>query len=389
MRSCDDIDEQALSYAEIKALCAGDPRIREKIDLDVQVAKLKVLRGDFQNQKYRLEDKLLKTFPEEIQKQKTRITALQQDSQIAAAHPQDKENFCGMTIKGMVYDDKKAAGERLLLARQEMPNADMMLLGTYRGFELNIRFDSFKNEHQAVLRAELSYPVSLGDDARGNIIRLDNAIDNFADRIADAENALQNLEQQKQAAEIEVAKPFAQEEELAEKSARLAELNALLNIDRDRSSSQDDPEETETPATRPSVLLHWGKKPISQSLLSRSKAIWIRRADNLKKREHRLFIRVTDEERSCILDKMYGMGIHSLSAYIRKMALDGYCLNLDLPQLRRMAYLLQMCSNNLNQYAKRANESGKIYATDMEDLRQRLDELIDIGRQILSKLAEL
>ena len=263
MRSCDDIDEQALSYAEIKALCAGDPRIREKMDLDVQVAKLKVLRGDFQNQKYRLEDKLLKTFPEEIQKQKTRIAALQQDSQIAAAHPQDKENFCGMTIKGMVYDDKKAAGERLLLARQEMPNADMMLLGTYRGFELNIRFDSFKNEHQAVLRAELSYPVSLGDDARGNITRLDNAIDNFTDRIADAENALQNLEQQKQAAEVEVAKPFAQEEELAEKSARLAELNALLNIDRDRSSSQDTPEEseeTETPATRPSVLAALGEK---------------------------------------------------------------------------------------------------------------------------------
>ena len=257
MRSCDDIDEQALSYAEIKALCAGDPRIREKMDLDVQVAKLKVLRGDFQNQKYRLEDKLLKTFPEEIQKQKTRIAALQQDSQTAAAHPQDKENFCGMTIKGMVYDDKKVAGERLLLARQEMPNADMMLLGTYRGFELNIRFDSFKNEHQAVLRAELSYPVSLGDDARGNITRLDNAIDNFTDRIADAENALQNLEQQKQAAEIEVAKPFAQEEELAEKSARLAELNALLNIDRDRSSSQDAPKETEkteSPAPRPSVL---------------------------------------------------------------------------------------------------------------------------------------
>ena len=263
MRSCDDIDEQALSYAEIKALCAGDPRIREKMDLDVQVAKLKVLRGDFQNQKYRLEDKLLKTFPEEIQKQKTRIAALQQDSQIAAAHPQDKENFCGMTIKGMVYDDKKAAGERLLLARQEMPNADMMLLGTYRGFELNIRFDSFKNEHQAVLRAELSYPVSLGDDARGNITRLDNAIDNFADRIADAENALQNLEQQKQAAEVEVAKPFAQEEELSEKSARLAELNALLNIDRDRSSSQDAPEETEeteAPATRPSVLAALGEK---------------------------------------------------------------------------------------------------------------------------------
>ena len=263
MRSCDDVDEQALSYAEVKALCAGDPRIREKMDLDVQVAKLKVLRSDYQNQKYRLEDKLLKHYPEEIQKAKNRIAALKNDAQIADAHPQDKENFCGMTIKGMVFDEKKAAGERLMLACKEMPNADMMLLGTYRGFELNIRFDSFKNEHQAVLRAELSYPVSLGDDARGNITRLDNAIDNFADRIADAENALQNLEQQKQAAEVEVAKPFAQEEELAEKSARLAELNALLNIDRDRSSSQDAPEETEeteTPATRPSVLAALGEK---------------------------------------------------------------------------------------------------------------------------------
>ena len=174
-----------------------------------------------------------------------------------------KREYDFILLDCMVYDDKKAAGERLLLARQEMPNADMMLLGTYRGFELNIRFDSFKNEHQAVLRAELSYPVSLGDDARGNITRLDNAIDNFTDRIADAENALQNLEQQKQAAEVEVAKPFAQEEELAEKSARLAELNALLNIDRDRSSSQDAPEETEeteTPATRPSVLAALGEK---------------------------------------------------------------------------------------------------------------------------------
>ena len=142
-------------------------------------------------------------------------------------------------------------------AIEDLSVLNWRLLGTYRGFELNIRFDSFKNEHQAVLRAELSYPVSLGDDARGNITRLDNAIDNFADRIADAENALQNLEQQKQAAEVEVAKPFAQEEELAEKSARLAELNALLNIDRERSPSQDAPEETEeeeTPAARPSVL---------------------------------------------------------------------------------------------------------------------------------------
>ena len=252
MRSCDDVDEQALSYAEVKALCAGDPRIREKMDLDVQVAKLKVLRSDYQNQKYRLEDKLLKHYPEGIQKAKNRIAALKNDAQIADAHPQDKENFCGMTIKGMVFDEKKAAGERLMLACKEMPNADMMLLGTYRGFELNIRFDSFKNEHQIVLRGELSYPVPLGDDPRGNIVRLDNAIGNFADRIADAEAALDSLEQQKQAAEVEIAKPFAQEEELQTKSARLAELDALLNME--HQSSRTEPEAEEKPDARPSVL---------------------------------------------------------------------------------------------------------------------------------------
>ena len=252
MRSCDDVDEQALSYAEVKALCAGDPRIREKMDLDVQVARLKVLRSDYQNQKYRLEDKLLKHYPEEIQKAKNRIAALKNDAQIADAHPQDKENFCGMTIKGMVFDEKKASGERLMLACKEMPNADMMLLGTYRGFELNIRFDSFKNEHQIVLRGELSYPVPLGDDPRGNIVRLDNAIGNFADRIADAEAALDSLEQQKQAAEVEIAKPFAQEEELQTKSARLAELDALLNME--HQSSRTEPEAEEKPDARPSVL---------------------------------------------------------------------------------------------------------------------------------------
>ena len=143
-----------------------------------------------------------------------------------------------MTIKGMVFDEKKAAGERLMLACKEMPNADMMLLGTYRGFELNIRFDSFKNEHQIVLRGELSYPVPLGDDPRGNIVRLDNAIGNFADRIADAEAALDSL--------------FAQEEELQTKSARLAELDALLNME--HQSSRTEPEAEEKPDARPSVL---------------------------------------------------------------------------------------------------------------------------------------
>ena len=257
VRSCEDVDEQALSYAEIKALCAGNPLIKEKMDLDVQVAKLKVLKADHQSQKFRLQDKLLTKFPADIQETNAYIAGVKADSQLAAAHPQVQEGFCGMTIKGVTYDEKKTAGERLVLACSELPNAEEKVIGSYRGFELSLRFDAFRTEYQALLKGQRKYTVPLGNDPLGNITRLDNAIDNFADRIADAENALQNLEQQKQAAEVEVAKPFAQEEELAEKSARLAELNALLNIDRDRSSSQDAPEETEeteTPATRPSVL---------------------------------------------------------------------------------------------------------------------------------------
>ena len=254
MRSCDDIDEQALSYAEIKALCAGDPRIREKMDLDVQVAKLKVLRGDFQNQKYRLEDKLLKTFPEEIQKQKTRIAALQQDSQIAAAHPQDKENFCGMTIKGVTYDEKKTAGERLVLACSELPNAEEKVIGSYRGFELSLRFDAFRTEYQALLKGQRKYTVPLGTDPLGNIIRLDNSLNNFPERITAAENELDTLHQQQAAAQIEVEKPFPQEEELAEKSARLAELNAQLDVDEKSHGPEQDEEEQEDLPRRPSVL---------------------------------------------------------------------------------------------------------------------------------------
>ena len=254
MRSCDDIDEQALSYAEIKALCAGDPRIREKMDLDVQVAKLKVLRGDFQNQKYRLEDKLLKTFPEEIQKQKTRIAALQQDSQIAAAHPQDKENFCGMVIKGVTYDEKKTAGERLVLACSELPNAEEKVIGSYRGFELSLRFDTFRSEYQALLKGQRKYTVPLGTDPLGNIIRLDNSLNSFPERITSAENELTTLHQQQAAAQIEVEKPFPQEEELAEKSARLAELNAQLDVDEKSHEPEQEEEEREDAPRRPSVL---------------------------------------------------------------------------------------------------------------------------------------
>ena len=254
VRSCEDVDEQALSYAEIKALCAGNPLIKEKMDLDVQVAKLKVLKADHQSQKFRLQDKLLTKFPADIQETNAYIAGVKADAQLAAAHPQVQEGFCGMTIKGVTYDEKKTAGERLVLACSELPNAEEKVIGSYRGFELSLRFDTFRSEYQAILKGQRRYPVALGTDPLGNIIRLDNSLNNFPERINSAENELATLHQQQAAAQIEVEKPFPQEKELAEKSARLAELNAQLDVD----EKSHDPEQEEQPdedaPRRPSVL---------------------------------------------------------------------------------------------------------------------------------------
>ena len=254
VRSCEDVDEQALSYAEIKALCAGNPLIKEKMDLDVQVAKLKVLKADHQSQKFRLQDKLLTKFPADIQETNAYIAGVKADAQLAAAHPQVQEGFCGMTIKGVTYDEKKTAGERLVLACSELPNAEEKVIGSYRGFELSLRFDTFRSEYQAILKGQRRYTVPLGTDPLGNIIRLDNFLNSFPERINSAENELATLHQQQAAAQIEVEKPFPQEEELAEKSARLAELNAQLDVDEKSHDPEQDEEEQEDAPRRPSVL---------------------------------------------------------------------------------------------------------------------------------------
>ena len=254
VRSCEDVDEQALSYAEIKALCAGNPLIKEKMDLDVQVAKLKVLKADHQSQKFRLQDKLLTKFPADIQETNAHIAGLKADAQLAAAHPQGKEEFCGMVIKGVAYGEKKTAGERLVLACSELPNAEEKVIGSYRGFELSLRFDTFRTEYQALLKGQRKYTVPLGTDPLGNIIRLDNSLNNFPERITAAENELDTLHQQQAAAQIEVEKPFPQEDELAEKSARLAELNAQLDVDEKSHEPEQDEEEQEDEPRRPSVL---------------------------------------------------------------------------------------------------------------------------------------
>ena len=261
VRSCDDVDEQALSYAEIKALCAGNPLIKEKMDLDIEVARLKVLKADHQSQQYRLEDKLLKTFPATIQHQKEIITCMKEDAKTVEANPQVKDGFCGMEIKGMHYEDKLTAGERLLAACQELPSAEPTEIGSYRGFPMELSYNAFHNQFEVAFKGLSNNHVFLGTDARGNITRLDNALDNFPERIEKAENRLGTLIQQRDAAQAELGKPFQQEDELAAKSARLAELDALLNMEDSPSqeaSSQEAPGEEKMEAKeegrKPSVL---------------------------------------------------------------------------------------------------------------------------------------
>ena len=252
VRSCEDVDEQALSYAEVKALCAGDPRIREKMDLDVQVAKLRVLKANHQSQKYRLEDMLLKHYPVQIQKQQEELAGLRVDAQTVHDHPQGNESFCGMTINGMFYDERKTAGERLFIARDEMTGTDFVPLGSYRGFELSLGFDSFESQFKVRLKGNLHYDVPLGNDAVGTIVRVDNVLSDISWRIPEIESRLENLRQQQEAAKIESEKPFPQDDELRQKSARLAELDAALNLEKHREPKQQ--EQPVEDAPRPSVL---------------------------------------------------------------------------------------------------------------------------------------
>ena len=249
VRSCEDVDEQALSYAEIKALCAGDPQIKEKMDLDVDVARLKVLKADHQSQQYRMEDKLLKYFPAEIERQTGYIRGFEADIQTVTTHPQIVEGFCGMEILGKHYMEKEDAGEMILAACKEMKATEPIPLGSYRGFQMELSFDSFRHDFDITLKGAVSHRVSLGTDARGNIIRLDNALSSIPEKLEKAHEQLTNLQNQQEATRAELGKPFPQEAELAEKSARLAELDAALNME----DSMPEREEAEQ-ADKPSVL---------------------------------------------------------------------------------------------------------------------------------------
>ena len=251
VRSCDDVDETALSFAEIKALCAGDPRIKERMDLDVEVAKLKLMKADHQSKQYRLEDQLLKYFPEEIEKHKGFIKGFESDLEVLAAHPHPEDGFAGMEIRGDLLTDKENAGAALLDACKEVKTSDPVQIGSYRGYAISVEFSAWKQEYTLLLKGQMTHRATLGTDPRGNLTRIDNALAQMPQRLEAAKAQLDNLYQQQAAAKEEVGKPFLYEEELRSKNARLVELDTLLNID---GKGQAHTEAVVAKSTRTSVL---------------------------------------------------------------------------------------------------------------------------------------
>ena len=252
VRSCDDVDETALSFAEIKALCAGDPRIKERMDLDVEVSRLKLMKADHQSQQYRLEDNLLTYFPEQIEQNKGFIVGFQKDMETLAAHQPPEGEFAGMLIRGDTLTDKDNAGAAILEACKEIKGTEAVEIGTYRGFTMSLSFEGF--HHQLTLKGAMSHKVELGPDARGNLTRIDNALTALPERLKAVQAQLDNLYQQQAAAKAELGKPFSQEAELQRKSARLAELNTLLDMDVSRPAPQQEAARRLAKTERPSVL---------------------------------------------------------------------------------------------------------------------------------------
>ena len=251
VRSCDDVDETALSFAEIKALCAGDPRIKERMDLDVEVAKLKLMKADHQSKQYRLEDQLLKYFPQEIETNKGYIQGFEADLETLAAHPHPADGFAGMEIRGDLLTDKENAGAALLDACKEVKTSDPVQIGSYRGFTMSVEFEAWKQEYTLLLKGQMTHRATLGTDPRGNLTRIDNALAQMPQRLEAVKNQLENLYQQQAAAKEEVGKPFPFEDDLRVKSARLVELDTLLNID---GKGHTQPETVVAKSARPSVL---------------------------------------------------------------------------------------------------------------------------------------
>lgn len=248
MRSCEDMDEAVLSYAEIKALCAGNPLIKEKMDLDIQVANLQTLKASYQSEHYRLEDKLLTFYPREMANCRELIGNCKKDLEIS--RDTSREEFSGITVKGTFYAEKKDGGQALIDACKHMAKTDTVTIGSYRGFNLELSFNSFTQEYTATLRGAAAHTAFLSNDPHGNLIRLDNAIAHIPERIQSATDQLTNLGEQQKAAEAELKKPFSKGEELRVKSARLAELNIQLDMNAKggKETSMENPSHEEAPA---------------------------------------------------------------------------------------------------------------------------------------------
>ena len=266
VRSCEDVDETALSYAEIKALCAGDKRIKEKMDLDVDVARLKLMKASHQSQQFRLEDNLLRHFPEQIRQNESFVEGFTADMQTLAAHPHPVDGFAGMEVRGDLLTDKDNAGAAILEAFKDAKGMEPVPIGSYRGFAMSLTVEDFGRDFVLTLKGRMNHRVTLGKDARGNLTRIDNALNAMPDRLQNVRNTLDALTAQMETAKAELGKPFPQEDELRTKSARLAELNAELNID-DRTPmeqmAEDAPAVQSAKAERPSVLAKL-KAPLSQ-----------------------------------------------------------------------------------------------------------------------------
>ena len=266
VRSCEDVDETALSYAEIKALCAGDKRIKEKMDLDVDVARLKLMKASHQSQQFRLEDNLLRHFPEQIRQNESFVEGFTADMQTLAGHPHPVDGFAGMEVKGDLLTDKDNAGAAILEAFKDAKGMEPVPIGSYRGFAMSLTVEDFGRDFILTLKGKMNHRVTLGKDARGNLTRIDNALNAMPDRLQNVRNTLDALTAQMETAKAELGKPFPQEDELRTKSARLAELNAELNIDERTPMEQmaeDAPAVQSAKAERPSVLAKL-KAPLPQ-----------------------------------------------------------------------------------------------------------------------------
>ena len=247
VRSADDIDETALSYAEIKMLATGNPYIKEKMDLDIQVQRLRLLKSSYLSEIYALEDKIIKHFPQQIAVKKELVTALESDLATAQKHPKPLDDrFVGIEVKGVFYSEKAEGGQKIIDACQQMSSPDPIRLGTYRGFDLELSFNTMERTYEVKIRGAASRIISLGTDPAGNITRIDNAVEKISERLEAIKAELDGLEKQFEIAKVEVKKPFAKEQELKEKTDRLNVLNGLLNVDkRDNELADDEPGEVE------------------------------------------------------------------------------------------------------------------------------------------------